>query len=163
MPVLDLAGAGLSLLAILAFVLLLRDWWHRRGRFRPLELGTLCISGRTVALAWLLLLFLSFVAGVRGAFVLKVEASTRAAAPATADPFTGAQDPRVAVQQASTLEAPLPFYRWSRTEVRMEGTLQATTTTRTFQVPVWFIVGAVLYLQFVVRGRAAAHEQTGMV
>ena len=66
MPLLDLAGVGLSLVAVIAFVFLLRDWWRRRNRFRPLEHGTLHVGARAVSAAWLLLLVLSFVAGVHG-------------------------------------------------------------------------------------------------
>jgi len=109
-----------------------------------------------------MLLVVSLVAGVYGPLVLKVEASTRGTAYAAGDSFGGPPDLRATVQQTSTIQAPLPFYRWSRTDVRIGGRLQATTTTRTLQVPVWFIVAIVLYLQLVMRGRATAHEETGV-
>lgn len=162
MPLLDLAGVGLSLLALVAFAFLVRDWWRRRGRFRSLELRTLRISGRTMGAVWLFVLVLSLVASVYDPLVLKVEASTRAAAPAMGDPFAEPPDPRVAVQQTSTIEAPLPFYRWSRTDVHMGGRLQLTTTTRTLQIPLWFLVGILLYVRFVMRGRVTAHEETAV-
>ena len=161
MPLLDLTGLALSLLAVIAFVFFLRDWWRRRKQFQPLEHGTLHIDGRTMGVAWLLVLVLSFVAGVQGPLVLKTEASTQGPAHALDDAFSGLADGRATVQQTTTIQAPLPFYRWSRTEVRMGGRLQLTTTTRTLQVPLWFLAGILLYVQFVMRGRVTAREAAG--
>src|SRR5690606_23602751 len=103
----------------------------------------------------------SFVAGVQGPLVLKTEASTQGPAHALDAAFSGLADGRATVQQTTTIQAPLPFYRWSRTEVQVGGRLQLTTTTRTLQVPLWFLAGILLYVQFVMRGRVTAREAAG--
>lgn len=154
-----LAGALLSTLAFVLLAVLWRDCARRARLLRPLTLGALELRPEWMARGWILLLVISFVAGLRG-LPLASEGRTLGIAPEPVARGT-AGDAGPARTTATSLH--LPFWiRAVEREETLEGRRLVGSVRDTLQLPWPFLAAGLLYWLLAVRtSRPASGDGVG--